>query len=232
MKFIIFDIDGVLASHNEPIPLNVVKFLQDISSRAQIGFASGKTSAYLEGLARGLGLENVLIIGENGGVVFFPAHKEEILFAVSPVSRDEMNLVRKQILQQSQGQLWEQNNKIMLTFFPRQPLTPDDLALTARGILEKNQLRDLLSVVHPDAIDILPAHLNKGWGIDILVNRLKIDKADLIAVGNDVNDIAMFERAGTSICIGHNREISHRADATFSSILDAEPLINDLIGKG
>ena len=69
---VILDVDGVLAKHGQPVSSEVSRLVREISQRSLIVLASGKPASYLEGLSRGIGLSNVIIIGENGGIIYFP----------------------------------------------------------------------------------------------------------------------------------------------------------------
>ena len=55
----ICDVDGVLALPGRPIERETAELLQKIAVRAKIALASGKPAAYLEGLARGMGLADI-----------------------------------------------------------------------------------------------------------------------------------------------------------------------------
>ena len=72
---VILDVDGVLAEHGQPVSSEISGLVRGISQRSLIALASGKPASYLEGLSRGMGLSNVIIIGENGGVIYFPRKK-------------------------------------------------------------------------------------------------------------------------------------------------------------
>jgi len=44
--------------------------------------------------------------------------------------------------------------------------------------------------------------LDKGYSVELLMNQLNISKEDTISIGDDSNDISMFEKTGISICMG------------------------------
>lgn len=54
---------------------------------------------------------------------------------------------------------------------------------------------DKLEIAHPEA--------NKGYGLRILADHLGIPMEETVAIGDSINDIPMFEIAGTSIAMGN-----------------------------
>ena len=60
---------------------------------------------------------------------------------------------------------------------------------------------------------------SKATGLKIVCKRLGLPAADVLAIGNDTNDLEMFEWAGHSVCMPHANEESKRA-ATEVSELD------------
>ena len=72
IKLIVFDVDGTIAEPNSPVDRKVSEKLQCFERRGiRIAFASGKNASYLSGLARGIGLADPIIIGENGCIIFY-----------------------------------------------------------------------------------------------------------------------------------------------------------------
>ena len=55
-----------------------------------------------------------------------------------------------------------------------------------------------------DNIDFMPLNINKGKGVTILADRYHIAKDDIIVIGDDRNDIAMFKVAGKSYAMAHS----------------------------
>lgn len=73
-----------------------------------------------------------------------------------------------------------------------------------------------------DNIDFMPLNFNKGQAVCSLANRYHISKNNVIVIGDDRNDIAMFKDAGISYAMGHsNDEIKSHADHEVNLIEDA-----------
>lgn len=65
----------------------------------------------------------------------------------------------------------------------------------------------ILSTIYPQRdftlIDILPPNASKGSGLEKLAARFAIDRSEVMAIGDNFNDIEMLEYAGTSVVMGN-----------------------------
>lgn len=52
-------------------------------------------------------------------------------------------------------------------------------------------------------LDLLPRGVNKGWALQHLANRLGIDRRQTMAIGDNWNDLAMFEWAAQAVVMGN-----------------------------
>lgn len=67
-------------------------------------------------------------------------------------------------------------------------------------------------------LDVTAKAANKGDGIAALARAIGADLADTIAIGDQANDIAMFERAGRAIAMGNATEaVKAAADETTTT---------------
>jgi Cof subfamily protein (haloacid dehalogenase superfamily) len=64
---------------------------------------------------------------------------------------------------------------------------------------------DHLVVSHlgAEAVELSPAGVDKGAGVRWLCDHLTIDAADVVAFGDEINDLAMFRFAGRSIAVAN-----------------------------
>ena len=74
------------------------------------------------------------------------------------------------------------------------------------NIKNKNQMKEVFFsfLNYIDNIDFMPLNINKGKGVTILADRYHIAKDDIIVIGDDRNDIAMFKVAGKSYAMAHS----------------------------
>lgn len=53
----------------------------------------------------------------------------------------------------------------------------------------------------PQLLEFMPKSIDKGKGLDLLSEILDIDVADMMAIGDQENDLAMVQRAGTGVAM-------------------------------
>lgn len=66
--------------------------------------------------------------------------------------------------------------------------------------------------------EVLPLGINKGSGLETLINQFKVD-CNIISIGDELNDLPMFEISNTKIAMGNSNEIvKQKADfITYSN---------------
>lgn len=78
-------------------------------------------------------------------------------------------------------------------------------------------------------LDIAPAGVDKAAGLEVVCERLGIDRADVLALGDGYNDIEMLQWAGRGVAIGDALpEVQQAADHVTSRFADggtAEELV-------
>lgn len=52
-------------------------------------------------------------------------------------------------------------------------------------------------------VDIMPPSCSKATGIDFILDLLGLDFADVLAIGDDYNDLALIQAAGLGVAMGH-----------------------------
>lgn len=68
--------------------------------------------------------------------------------------------------------------------------------------------------------EITRKHITKANGIDIIAKYFNVSKEDIISVGDNYNDLPMFEKSGLSIAMGNSvEEVKKQADYVTDDIL-------------
>lgn len=202
-RLLVFDLDGTLALAGKPmLAKDVDKLIELEKSGYTIVICSGKSCYYLCGFARQLGLREPILIGENGatfqfGIELPPKHYEEHPY--SKTAKEQREMMRNLINQRYGNKIWYQPNEVGLSPFPRDEKTFEELELLIEE--KKEQLNELIIYRHFDCFDLVPKNINKQNGLKYLIKILNLDAKDIIAVGDGVNDIPMFEFADVAIGI-------------------------------
>lgn len=65
------------------------------------------------------------------------------------------------------------------------------------------KIRFFLTTAVKNWIDIIHGDVSKAKGIAILAKRLKVKQEEIIAIGDNINDIPMLKYAGLGIAMGN-----------------------------
>ena len=207
-KLLVFDLDGTLAMPAKRMAeCDVEKLVALEESGYKIALCSGKTSYYLCGFARQLGLMNPILLGENGGTIQFgielpPKRYEE--YPCSTKSKEQIQRMRDLIDKRFPGKIWYQPNLIGISPFP----SDEETFSALQELIDQNreQLSELLIYRHWDCFDLIPNNVNKKNGLIYLSELTGIKTSEMIAIGDGVNDVPMFEYADISIGVVEKAE--------------------------
>ena len=70
--------------------------------------------------------------------------------------------------------------------------------LNINHIRKKGFYKDKIINKEYEYLDITPKHIGKGYALEYLSNFLKVDKQDIMSIGDNVNDIDMIKISGKS----------------------------------
>ena len=219
---LVFDLDGTLCPVGKGmLPEDAALLCKLEDCGFTIVVCSGKTTFYLCGFLRQVGLKNPVMIGENGGAVQFGIDLPPVRFAqypVDPAQKELLGQLRREIDAVCGDRVWYQPNEMQLTPFPRDAETYEKI----REVLESHRQRcsagqpegqsegqqelqdawqGLQIYYQSDCVDIVPSGINKENGLRFLSGLLEADPARFLAVGDGVNDIPMFAFADFSILV-------------------------------
>ena len=229
-KLLVFDLDGTLANVGKSMAnIDVEKLIALENAGYTIAICSGKPSYYLCGFARQLGLKESILVGENGATFQFgidlPPKRYEV-YPYSDAAKAQRNMMKALVDREYGDKIWYQPNEVELSPFPKDEETFERLQ---QLIDEKKPLLDELEIYrHIDCFDLIPKSINKYNGLAYLTKLLGLDAKDVIAVGDGVNDVPMFEFADVAIGIaGVNSTIAGHVNYTFDTIGEAMDFIQE-----
>lgn len=214
LKLLIFDLDGTLCGIGEPVLAETLDRLRVWESEGkQLVICSGKPTYYLCGLARQLGLKNLIMAGENGVVIQFGVNlpPREVILDFPKKDIDALDEIRARVKEEFGDKVWLQPNTVALTCFFRDERDKEDMRNFLKGELSaRNTSIQLFD--QTDCFDLNP-DLNKGDAVRFLLKELGLKKEEAAAVGDGTNDYPMFAEVGMSIGIGMPMDgrIRHRA---------------------
>lgn len=218
-QIIVFDLDSTLAPIGLGMGEEELKLLKKLEETGvTIAICSGKTCDYLCGFMRQIGLKNPILIGENGAVIRFGVElppRQHYRVPFSKEAEESLEKIRR-VLQERFPHIWFQPNKIGVTPFPTSEKEFEEIEEILNHY--KEELKDITVFRHVDSFDIVPAQIDKAVGISYLLKIMKIEAKDIVAVGDGVNDYAMFELAGYAVGVNVREEF--RVDKNCKSTLE------------
>jgi HAD superfamily hydrolase (TIGR01484 family) len=230
IKLVSFDVDGTLARPDKPVNPEVADGLRKLERKGvRIVLNSGKHAYYLWGFARGIGIENPLIIGENGCVFLDPRMKKEEIFEKRTA---EISIIEKKIKEKFSENVWMPSNEVALTVFPRDVEIREVASYV--GELLSPFREKVFMIEHKDAIDILPAGASKGKALAKVMESLGIKKDESAAVGDHESDIPMLEVVGFPIVFKNKKifeKVKHKNENTkyFSEMKDVLKFLEGMV---
>ncbi|GEL66309.1 Cof-type HAD-IIB family hydrolase [Marinilactibacillus psychrotolerans] len=73
----------------------------------------------------------------------------------------------------------------------------------------------------PNLLEILPKTVDKGKGLALLAKELKLDVSEIMAIGDQENDLAMIQYAGIGVAMENaTEEVKQHADLVTKSNVD------------
>ena len=206
-KLCVFDIDGVLNPTGKSVQKESIEALKKLEEQElRISFASGKHPWHITGglVFSGLLKEDMAIIGEAGGHVFFPQSKQSVLYSkyIKDVKRLREAFYENQW---SGNEFWEEPKETMFSIFPRNQERIHQFADYLQTIIKKENL-NLYTIKQVDAIDVMQKGLSKRIGLEVLCKHLNISLNEIIAFGDGMNDLEMLSCVGYPVAVANALE--------------------------
>jgi len=181
-----------LPVHEETI-LGVIK----IQRRIRVIFSTGKSVEYLRG---GLSFTSLLspggiLIGENGGEIFFNEDKKRMR---STRYQEELDKLEDKLV--SKGvDFYKEPKDTCLTLFSEY-FTVGELEKVCQSIIEDNDLH-LYTIKHYDCLDVMQEGVDKGAALKTLEDFGYLELKATAAIGDSENDIPMLEVVGLPLTV-------------------------------
>lgn len=95
------------------------------------------------------------------------------------------------------------------------------LQLNINHIQKRNQYKDVIINKEYEYLDITPKNIGKGYALNYLSKFLNVDTTDIMAIGDNVNDIDMLKNSGIGVTLsGAYDEIKKVATYTTTNSVE------------
>ncbi|MGD7010082.1 Cof-type HAD-IIB family hydrolase [Metabacillus sp. 84] len=232
-KVVFFDIDGTLLDHDKKVPASTRQTLDDLREAGHhVAIATGRAPFMFKDLREELGIYS--FVSFNGQYVVFEGEviyknplKTETLEKVLEFSEETKHPLvfmnhetmmasesNHPYIEESMGSLKFPHPEVNPSFFNEAEIYQTLLFCKTGEEEPYKKYKDLNFIRwHELATDILPTGGSKAEGIKKLVERLKFDREDIYAFGDELNDLEMIKYAGTGVAMGNaNPKLKEIAD--------------------
>ena len=219
IKLFAIDIDGTITINGDGAvnleSLSKLRYLVKLGYK--IVYVTGRSS--LEAFVLSIfGGTTKISIGENGGVIT-KSPTEHILLANKETCMQGYYLLKKEFDDIENKQVFPRMTEVVLsrTF---------DINKGNKILVENNL--DLILVDSNYAFHINEKKINKAYGLQYLLNILKISPSEVVAIGDSETDIPMFNLCKNSITFESSKKTVKETAKFIVNGDDGEGLINAL----
>lgn len=157
------------------------------------------------------------VVAENGGVLYRPSSKEQVLLAEAPSEKFVEELSRRGVQPLSVGRC------VVATWHPNETIVLD--------VIREMNL-ELQIIFNKNAVMVLPSGVNKKTGLQAALNELQLSYHNVVGVGDAENDHAFM--SACECCVAVNNALpglKERADwvTTHSHGAGVEEFIQGLL---
>ena len=238
-KLIVLDLDGTALNSSNFLPNNLKEMLIDLEKMgtSRVTLASGRSISSMKLLASDLGLTAPLVT-LNGGVIIDPVTKEIyneknltieiykeslyilkilnidfVVFTSFGVFADRPSEITDILIKYTENEIkWTKDftsikNPVKILFIPKSKESNAEIKKQT-SFLDIDIIESGFSFT-----EIVPKGVNKGSALQIVTKMLEIDSKEVIAFGDNENDIEMLQLAGIGVAMGNAPEhVKAKAD--------------------
>lgn len=205
IKLLALDLDGTLAQSNQAIADSTIQLLkQTAAQNVQIAILSGKPTAYLTGLARQLGISNIILSGENGAEVQFGlSYPPSASYSLSAQPANHSALF-DYLRQHYPDDIWIQPNRVNFSVFAKPELLPELYSIVKTYSQDQQQV-----YLHSDCVELVDGSVSKGKALAFILQQLNLTADEVCAIGDGENDIPLLKSAKLRFAINSNLAVEN-----------------------
>ncbi|MCX7720374.1 MAG: HAD-IIB family hydrolase [Dictyoglomus thermophilum] len=196
IKLILTDIEGCITKDKGyPLDLCSLQWIRDnIKKLPPISLNTGRSKPYIEAILQAIG-EFQDSIGENGctiylvdkdDIIFHPMLNEEIL-----KQKDELKKFLKEKIK-NLGHI-EPGKEVCVSIFPEKGVSVKDLAEYTQELI-KDRFPEFHLVYSSVAVDITPKGIDKGAGMDVLLEIKNLSYDEVLGIGDSLGDYSFLSK--------------------------------------
>jgi len=251
-RLVALDVDGTLVDGtNEMSPAVRESVLALRDSGVEIVISTGRAIPGVLDTTAKLGLTDGFAVASNGAVVF-TYDPVEVIHSVTFDASDAVRRVLEQVPDaivavEELGTGFRVNRPFPETEFAGQFVVDEVDNLIAEPVTRvvirstSHTPAEFTAIVHDLGLtgtnyfigysawlDLAPEGVSKASGLEVVCEKLGIDRADVLAVGDGNNDVEMIEWAGRGVAMGHGPDTLKRAADAVTGGIEEDGLATEL----
>jgi HAD superfamily hydrolase (TIGR01484 family) len=189
MRYLVLccDYDGTLATEGRVLPATQAALERLRASGRHLVLVTGRELDDLQRVCPVLDRFDY-VVAENGGLLYQPATREEILLGPRPPQEFVATLRAHGVARISVGRV------IVATWKPYETAVRETVA--AQGLA-------LQVILNKDAVMVLPAGVNKASGLNAALKRLGLSPQVAVGIGDAENDHALLELCAFGVAVAN-----------------------------
>jgi len=225
IRILFCDVNNTIAQIGKPPTSTTIKELKKLEAKGVLlVLASGRSIEYLKGFSRAIGI-HPLFVGDNGSMIHNFEQYEYIRLAgklkgLTPIKRELKKKYKGHLMFVTQ-----ESSHLIEHRYSRKGAKV--LASEARKIANGLDLDVRIGISGNNAVYISPKNIDKGIALERIMELYHVKKEEVVAIGNDANDIPVIKKVGLFVGIGkqikRNKNINN-----FSTIEQGLRYINSL----
>ncbi len=228
IKLVAIDIDGTLISDDLEIGAKTKTKIRELIDRGiLVTLVTGRTYTSSKQFSDILGIEVPLVV-YNGGIIA-NSQTKDILYEKKIPLEESKNIIKfaedkgiyvkayvddvlyvEKIDERTRNFIEHHKVKWVELGLPLSEELPSGTNMIVT-ISEDINMKELYNVVEPknsvktmstpNSIEYIPKNVSKGEGIKYLARKYNINRDEILAIGNSLNDLAMIEYAGIGVAM-------------------------------
>ncbi len=181
------DYDGTIADDGVTLPSTIAALRRFKASGRKLLLVSGRHLDDLKTVLPELDLFDIAVL-ENGGLLYYPT-TDAIRTLAPPPPAAFVERLRPHDLPEFQV-----GHTIVATKATEEAIVRE--AIDALGL-------DLEIILNTDSLMVLPPGIHKASGLDAALAELKLDRANVAAIGDAENDMVFLQHAGYAVAVAN-----------------------------
>ncbi|TCZ74692.1 Cof-type HAD-IIB family hydrolase [Paenibacillus albiflavus] len=248
-KMIFFDIDGTLLDEEKHLPASTKQAIADLRGKGhEVAIATGRAPFMFEDIRKELNIDSYVSL--NGQVV---VHQGELIYG-NPIRPDLLQSFMEYATGNDHPLIYSDRTDMKVNMdkhiLVETSLAPLKTAMPSydpsyymnRIIYQmmvfcteeyeetyRSEFPELKFVRwHPVSMDVMPANGSKANGIQKMIEKLGIDRQNVYAFGDGLNDLEMMEFVGHGVAMGNGPDAVKAAAKYVTKHVDDDGILYGL----